>query len=130
MNGSFQGLSEIGQINVPVRDTSRAVAFYRDVLGMTFLFRAQDLAFFDCGGVRLLLDGGAEASGQTSSILYFRVDDIQGSTGALRSRGVEIRSEPHLIAKMPDHDLWMAFFMDSEGNTMALMAELHSSTSG
>ncbi len=118
------GLSTIGQIGVPVKDITRAVAFYRDVLGLPFLFQAGNLAFFDCDGTRLLLDGVEEAAGHASSILYFRVDDIEFATETLRMRGVEIVSEPHMIAKMPDHDLWMSFFLDSEGHTMALMAEV------
>ncbi|MCU0520822.1 MAG: VOC family protein [Anaerolineae bacterium] len=121
----FAGLSAIGQIAVPTADQDRAVAFYRDVLGLPFLFEVPNLAFFDCAGTRLLLDRGEPGSIQhRSSILYFRVDDIEVATTALRSRGVEITAEPHLIAKMPDHDLWMSFFLDSEGNTMALMAEV------
>lgn len=120
----FGGLTRIGQINIPVRDQARAVAFYRDVLGMPFLFEVPRLAFFDCGGIRLLLDvPEGEAPKHHGSILYFHVDDLGQATEALRERGVRITSEPHLIAPMPDHDLWMSFFEDSEGNTMALMAE-------
>ena len=121
----FEGLSAIGQIGVPIQDQERAVAFYRDVLGLPFLFQVPNLAFFDCAGTRLLLDCGEPgATEHRSSILYFRVADIEAPTEALRSRGVEITGEPHMIAKMPDHDLWMSFFLDSEGNTMALMAEV------
>lgn len=119
------GLHRIGQINIPVHDQGRAVAFYRDVLGMRFLFEVPNLAFFDCGGIRLLLDVPQDgASDRRSSILYFQVDDIRQDTEALQGRGVRITSEPHRIATMPDHDLWMSFFEDSEGNTMALMAEV------
>ena len=118
-------LSTIGQIAMVVKDLSRAVAFYRDVLGMKFLFQAPPaLAFFDCGGVRLMLDAAAEGEfNHPGSILYFKVDDIQMAYSDLKSRGVEFRDEPHLIAKMPDHELWMAFFRDGEGNTLALMHE-------
>ena len=123
-DGKAGGLSTIGQIGVPVKDITRAVDFYRDVLGLPFLFQAGNLAFFDCDGTRLLLDGVEEAAGHESSILYFKVDDIECTTEAIRARGAEITGEPHIIAKMPDHDLWMAFFLDSEGNTMALMAEV------
>lgn len=119
-------LSRLGQIAVTVRDLDRAVVFYRDVLGMKFLFQASPkLAFFDCGGIRLMLDVPEEAElDHPSSILYYKVDDIQGTWAALRDRGVDFRSEPHLIARMPDHELWMAFFRDSEGNTLALMSEV------
>jgi methylmalonyl-CoA/ethylmalonyl-CoA epimerase len=122
---AFDGLSIIGQIAVPIRDQERAVAFYRDALGLPLLFQVPNLAFFDCAGTRLLLDRGEPGSVQhRSSILYFRVADTEVATETLRSRGVEITSEPHMIAKMSDHNLWMSFFLDSEDNTMALMAEV------
>jgi len=119
-------LFDIGQIAVPVRDLDRAVAFYRDTLSMRFLFRVPaGLAFFDCHGVRLMLsvpEGGTDV--QRSSIIYYKVGDIRDSTQRLKQRGVAFQSDPHLIAKMPDHELWMAFFHDSEGNTLALMSEV------
>ena len=119
------GLAQIGQINVRVLDLPRAIAFYRDALGMKFLFDVPRMGFFDCAGVRLLLALPEDAAeDHPSSTLYFKVDDIQAATAALRDRSVKIISEPHLIAKMPDHDLWMSFFEDSEGNTMALMSEV------
>jgi methylmalonyl-CoA/ethylmalonyl-CoA epimerase len=121
----FPGLTQIGQINVPVHDLPRAIAFYRDALGMKFLFEVPRMGFFDCAGVRLLLAlPEDEGDHHPSSVLYFKVDDIQGATASLRDRSVKITSEPHLIARMPDHDLWMSFFEDSEGNTMALMSEI------
>jgi len=118
--------SSIGQIAVVVQDLDRAVAFYRDTLGLRFLFQAPPkLAFFDCGGVRLMLDVPEEEEfKRSSSIFYFKVDDIQGTWATLRDRGVEFRDEPHMIARMPDHELWMAFFRDGEGNTLALMSEV------
>ncbi len=118
--------SRIGQIAVVVQDLDRAVAFYRDTLGMRFLFQAPPkLAFFDCGGVRLMLDVPEEAEfNHPASILYYKVEDIQGTWAALRGRGVEFRDEPHLVARMPDHELWMTFFRDTEGNTLALMSEV------
>ena len=119
------GLAQIGQVNVRVHDLPRAIAFYRDALGMKFLFDVPRMGFFDCAGVRLLLALPEDAAeDHPSSTLYFKVDDIQAATAALRDRSVKIISEPHLIAKMPDHDLWMSFFEDSEGNTMALMSEV------
>ena len=119
------GLSRIGQIAVPVEDLERAIAFYRDRLGMRFLFRAPGgLAFFDCGGVRLLVEVPAdEEFRHPGSPLYFTVGDIDEAWAELNQRGVRFRGEPHLIAKMPDHELWMAFFDDGEGNTHALMHE-------
>lgn len=123
--GDF-GLGRIGQIAVPVADVDRAIEFYRDVLGMRFLFRAPPgLAFFDCGGVRLLLDAPAGATGAGSaSVIYYIVPDIDAAFETLKSRGVGFEAGPHLIAKMPDHDLWMAFFRDPDGNLLALMSEV------
>ena len=119
-------LSTIGQIAVPVRDLDRAVAFYRDVLGLRFLFQAPPgLAFFDAGGVRLLIERPLNQEfAHHSSVLYFKVNDIQAMHREMLARGVAFRDEPHLIAKLPDHDLWMAFFSDNEGNTHALMSEV------
>ena len=119
------GLSAIGQIAVNAHDIPRAVQFYRDTLGMRLLFEAPPkMAFFDCAGVRLMLSLPETAEyDHPSSVLYFRVDDIDQSYASLKERGVSFVGEPHLIARMPDHELWMAFFKDSEGNTHALMAE-------
>jgi catechol 2,3-dioxygenase-like lactoylglutathione lyase family enzyme len=118
-------LSTIGQIAMPVKDLSRAIEFYRDRLGMHFLFQAPPgLAFFQCGSIRLLVEVPAEQEFQhPGSPLYFVVDNIDVAYADLRDRGVRFRGDPHLIAKMPDHELWMAFFDDEQGNTHALMHE-------
>lgn len=118
-------LSTIGQISMNARDITRATAFYRDVLGLRFLFSAGTMSFFDCGGTRLMLGlpSGPEYD-HPGSILYFTVDDIAATHDALAARGVPFRSAPHLVARLPDHELWMAFFGDTEGNTLALMAEV------
>ena len=119
------GLTRIGQVAVPVADIDRAVAFYRDVLGMRFLFQAPPgLGFFDCGGVRLMLDAPARAQAGSGSVLYYVVGDLQAAFKTLSARGVAFEAKPHLVAKMPDHELWMAFLKDSEGNTLALMSEV------
>jgi methylmalonyl-CoA/ethylmalonyl-CoA epimerase len=125
VNADF-GLNEIGQIAVPVSDLDRAIAFYRDVLGMRFLFRAPPgLGFFDCNGVRLLLDAPAKANSENfSSIIYYKVPDLQVAFEALSERGVVFEEEPQLVAKMPDHELWMAFFRDPDSNLLALMSEI------
>jgi methylmalonyl-CoA/ethylmalonyl-CoA epimerase len=119
------GLSRIGQIAMNARNLERAIRFYRDALGLPFLFQAPpQLAFFDCGGIRLLLDAPEDKEfDHPGSILYFSVDDIGAMHRTLVSRGVTFRKEPHLIAKLPDREVWMAFFDDTEGNTLALMAE-------
>ena len=119
------GLARIGQIAVPVHDLARAVRFYRDTLGMRFLFEAPGLAFFDCGGVRLMLSVPERPEfDHPSSIIYYKVDDIRAAYDTLRARGVEFDREPHVIAQLPSHDLWMAFFRDSERNVLALMSEV------
>ncbi len=120
------GLDRIGQIAVIARDVARATRFYRDVLGMRFLFDAPPgLAFFDCGGIRLMLSApegaGTEAA---SSILYFTVPDIHAAHKTLAARGVEFEHPPRVLASLPDHHLWMAFLRDSEGNLLGLMSEV------
>ena len=119
-------LLAIGQIAVPVKDLDRAVAFYRDSLRLRFLFRASPgLAFFDCGGVRLLIEVPEnESFRHPSSVLYFRVADIQAAYQRLTARGVQFLGEPHVIARLPTMTVWMAFYSDTEGNTHALMSEI------
>jgi methylmalonyl-CoA/ethylmalonyl-CoA epimerase len=120
------GINRLGQIAVNTKDVERAAAFYQDVLGLKLLFKAlPGLAFFDCGGVRLMLGGASEPEfDHPSSVLYFAVPDIQKAYGKLKECGVQLKDEPHLIASMPAHDLWMTFFHDSEGNLLALMSEV------
>lgn len=120
-------LSQLGQIAMNVADLERSVAFYRDTLQIPFLFQFPGLAFFDCGGVRLMItrpEGTEKPSG--NSVLYFKVQDIQAEAQALVSRGVKLDGEPHLVAKLPDHELWMVFFRDPDGNLLALMSEIRS----
>lgn len=119
------GLSRIGQIAVPVSDLQAAMVFYRDILGMRFLFHAPpDLAFFDLNGIRLMLDGPAKALAGSSSVIYYKVPDIHAAFDTLSSRGVQFETRPHLVVKMPDHDLWMAFLRDPDNNLLALMSEV------
>src|SRR5580658_4625932 len=108
-------LSQLGQIALNVEDLERAVTFYRDTLQVPFLFQFPGLAFFDCGGVRLMLslpEGGDGKLYGRSSVLYFKVADIGAAAHELISRKVMFEQPPHLVAKLPDHDLWMAFFRD------------------
>jgi methylmalonyl-CoA/ethylmalonyl-CoA epimerase len=119
-------LSQIGQVFVNVKDLDRAIAFYRDVLGMTFLFTAPPgMAFFDCGGIRIML-GVADRPelNHPASIIYYKVDDIEKVAEIFKARGVEFILEPRLVAPMPTYDLWLADFKDSEGNILALMSEV------
>lgn len=123
MGAELQG---IGQIALTVQDLDRATAFYRDTLGLKYLFTAPPgMAFFDCGGVRLMLarPEGPETD-HAASIIYYRVGDIQATHARLADRGVKVLSAPHRVARLPDHDLWLADYRDSEGNTFALMHEV------
>lgn len=117
-------LGEIGQIALTVRDLERARNFYESVLGMQFLFEAGTMAFFQCGAVRLMLGVSEKAEPSHGTILYFRVADIQAAHAGLKTRGVTILQEPHLTARMKSHDLWLSFFNDPDGNTLALMGEV------
>jgi methylmalonyl-CoA/ethylmalonyl-CoA epimerase len=118
-------IANIGQMSIRVHDVPRAVAFYRDALGLDFLFDAGPLAFLTCGDVRLMLtQPERDEFDHPSSTLYFRVDDIQAAREELAGRGVEFEDEPHLIAKMPDHELWMTFFRDPDRNLQGLMSEV------
>ena len=118
------GLSRIHQISMRTHDVERAVHFYRDVLGLPFLFAAPPrLAFFDCAGVRLMLSTPEPGFDHPGSILYFAVDDIRQMHDTLASRGVAFRTEPHKIATLADREVWLADFEDTEGNTLALMSE-------
>jgi methylmalonyl-CoA/ethylmalonyl-CoA epimerase len=120
------GITKLGQIAINARDVERAAAFYQDTLGLKLLFKAPPgLAFFDCGGVRLMLSRAEKPEfDHPSSILYFAVPDIQSAHAQMKAGGVHFEDEPHFIAKMSDHDLWLVSFRDSEGNLMALMSEV------
>jgi catechol 2,3-dioxygenase-like lactoylglutathione lyase family enzyme len=119
------GLAQIGQIAIPVRDLQRAVDFYTNKLGMAYLFTASNLAFFDCGGIRLMLSVPEAAEfDHPSSVIYFRVATIDTAYQTLVARGVQFEDRPHLIANMDTYDLWMAFFRDSEQNLLAIMSEV------
>jgi predicted enzyme related to lactoylglutathione lyase len=119
------GITNIGQISIIVKDVERATAFYRDVLGLPLLFTVPSMAFFDCGGVRLMLGTASSPEyDHPSSILYFRISDIQAGYKRLVENRVDIVAPPRLIAPMPTHDLWMTAFRDSEGNIHQLMSEV------
>jgi methylmalonyl-CoA/ethylmalonyl-CoA epimerase len=120
------GITRLGQVAINAKDVERAAAFYAEKLGLKLLFKAPPgLAFFDCGGVRLMLDRAEKPEfDHPSSVLYFAVPDIQAAYAKLKESEVRFEDEPHLIARMPTHDLWMTFFRDSEGNLLALMSEV------
>lgn len=119
------GISRLGQVAINAHDVDRAVSFYRDNLGLPLLFTTGNLAFFDCGGVRLMLDRAEKPEfDHPSSVLYFVVPDIERAHSQLKAKGVRFEDAPHVIARMPNHDLWMTFFRDSEENLLALMSEV------
>jgi methylmalonyl-CoA/ethylmalonyl-CoA epimerase len=117
-------ITSVGQIAVTVQDVARAVVFYRDVLGLKYLFETAGMAFFDCGGTRLMLTRPENPGSTYSSIVYYKTDDINAAALAMQAEGTKFEGAPHMIAKMPDHELWMAFLHDGEGNLLALMSEV------
>ncbi|KGJ96705.1 VOC family protein [Thalassotalea sp. ND16A] len=120
------GINSIGQIAIAVTDIKAALAFYQDTLGLTLLFEAPPgLAFFDCGGTRLMLTTlqGDEQDHRTS-VIYYKVDDISATTTQLTAKGVVFEREPQFVATMPDHQLWMGFLRDPDQNLVGIMAEL------
>ena len=123
---STPGITRLGQIHIRTHDVDRAAEFYEKTLGLKLLFKAPPgLAFFDCGGVRLMLDRPEQPEfDHASSILYFVVPDIHSAHAAMKEKSVRFEDEPHVIARMPDHDLWMTFFRDTEDNLLALMREV------
>jgi methylmalonyl-CoA/ethylmalonyl-CoA epimerase len=119
-------LNQIGQIFVNAKDLDRAIKFYRDLLGMTFLFEAPpQMAFFDCGGIRIMLGVPDKAElDHPASVIYYKVEEIERVYETFKAAGVEFIVAPHLVAQMPTYDLWLADFRDSEGNILALMSEV------
>jgi methylmalonyl-CoA/ethylmalonyl-CoA epimerase len=115
----------VGQLAVPVADLERSLGFYRDILGLRFLFRAPPgLAFLQCGEVRLMLSQRAPGAPEAGAgVVYYRVPDLDASYTALRERGVQFVDQPHRIARLADHELWMVFLRDPDEHLLALMAE-------
>jgi methylmalonyl-CoA/ethylmalonyl-CoA epimerase len=124
--------AKVAQLLVPIEDFEKGVAFYRDVLGLPFLFAAPpQMAFFNCGGVRLLV--GVMPAGQNAqrgSAIYFQVPDIHAVHGSLKSKGVAFRADPHIVHRTPNSELWLAEFADPDGNQLALMSELPTKAAG
>jgi catechol 2,3-dioxygenase-like lactoylglutathione lyase family enzyme len=123
MSNDSVALESVGQISIIVKNVERARNFYRDTLGLKFLFEFPGMAFFDCGGVRLYL-APAEKPDLGTSILYYRVVDIRAAAAALETRGVVFLQQPAKVHEDARHELWLAFFKDSEENTAALMSEV------
>jgi methylmalonyl-CoA/ethylmalonyl-CoA epimerase len=120
-------IAGIAQVAVVVHDMQKAIAFYRDALGLTLLFDVPSAAFLDCGGVRLMLalpEAAHPELNHPPSILYFKVDDIQGASATLKQRGVRLEGEPHAVGKMGETEVWIAHFYDQENNLHALTSEI------
>lgn len=120
---TYDAQMTIGQIELAVRDLDGAVEFYRDKAGLRLIFASSRMAFFDCGGVRMALGRVEDDRPPANSTIYFRVSDIDAAAAELKSRGIAFEREPHLVAHLPSHDLWMAFLRDPEGNKAGLMCE-------
>jgi catechol 2,3-dioxygenase-like lactoylglutathione lyase family enzyme len=122
---AFDGLGAIGQIHVSVTDLDRAISFYHETLGLPLLFRVseQPMAFLDAGGVRLYLGVPESPASRSSPLLYFRVPDIQAAYESLSDRGVRFEGQPHVVHRSEQTELWIAFFADPDGTTLALMEE-------
>lgn len=116
----------VAQLLIPVSDFDKGMSFYRDILGVPFLFAAPpQMAFFNCGGVRLLV--GVMPEGQTAqrgSAIYFQVSDIGAVFSTLKDQGVAFRAEPHVVHRSPKSELWLAEFADPDGNQLALMSDV------
>ena len=126
MTASTIQISAIGQIGVPVHDLDKSTAFYRDILGMKFIFQVPNMmSFFDCGGIRIMLAIPTSSEyDHPSSIIYYRVDDIHSTFATLKERGVHFIQNPHSIGQMGNVDVWMAFFKDVDSNTLAIMSDI------
>ena len=120
-----QLLQQVGQIGIPVKDLDRAMTFYSDTLGLPLLFQTDRMAFYDLNGLRIMLSlPEKEEFAHTSSVLYYQVKDIQDACKKLSAKGTAFSGEPHVVTRMDNIETWMAFFTDSEGNTMALVSEV------
>ena len=117
-------LQDVAQIAFTVQDLAEAKIFYKDVLELNFLFDAGSMAFFQCGAVRLMIGEAEKPSISEGTIVYFRVADLDITAHLLESRGISFVQQPHLVARMKSHDLWMAFLKDPAGNTLGLMSEV------
>jgi methylmalonyl-CoA/ethylmalonyl-CoA epimerase len=117
-------LQEVAQIAFTVQNLAVAKTFYQDVLELKFLFETGSMAFFQCGSVRLMIGEAGKPSVSEGTIVYFRVTDLEVTANLLKSRGISFVQQPHLVARMKSHDLWMAFLKDPAGNTLGLMSEV------
>ncbi|MBM7587109.1 putative enzyme related to lactoylglutathione lyase [Bacillus pakistanensis] len=118
-------IEKVGQIGIPVKDLNKAISFYKDVLELQLLFNTDNMAFFECNGIRLLLSLPEKGEfAHSSSVIYFQIDNIKEKYQELIKKGVSFIDEPHIVAKMGQTETWMTFFKDTDGNTHALMSEV------
>jgi methylmalonyl-CoA/ethylmalonyl-CoA epimerase len=115
---------KIGQIAITVSDLSRAKSFYQNTLGMSFLFDAGTMSFFQCGDIRFMIGAAEQPAPRGGTILYFKVQNIHQTYALLKEQDVEFPQPPHLVARMPDHELWIAFLKDPDENVLAMMSEI------
>lgn len=115
---------KIGQVALTVTDLERSRNFYRDTLGMRFLFDAGNMAFFQCGETRFMIGASSKPAASEGTILYFMVTDIQAAHAYLKQQNVEFVQEPHLVAHIETHDLWIGFLKDPDGNVLGMMSEI------
>ena len=117
-------LTGVMQLAIPARDIERATAFYRDKLALQLLMNGPNMAFLDCGGIRIYLDAnpGTVEAGK-NSMIYFRTGNVEQAHAAFRQRGVAIHQSPHIIATLPDRDVWLMWIRDSEENLLGVMEE-------
>lgn len=122
--GEMLALGEVAQVAVTITNIDASTNFYRDTLGLNHMFTAGNMAFFDCGNLRLLLglaEDGKQATG--GSVLYFRVSDIEAAYNALVANEVQIERPPTATHRTEEYELWLAFFRDPDGNLLALFEE-------
>ncbi|KMY28969.1 glyoxalase [Lysinibacillus xylanilyticus] len=118
-------IKKIGQIGVPVKDLNRAIDFYKEKLDLSLLFNTNNMAFFECNGLRLMLTlPEKEEFALLSSVIYYEVSNIKDTYERLLGKEVTFIDEPHVVAKMGQTETWMVFFKDTEDNTLALMSEV------
>lgn len=116
--------ASIGQLLIPVANLEPAVTFYRDILGLQYLFTAPpQMAFFRCGDIRLLVGVPAPGQMHRSSTIYFQVADIQAVFQTLLGRGVKFATAPHIVHRTPSSELWLAEFTDPDSNQLSLMSQ-------
>lgn len=121
---SHPNVGGLAQVAISVRDLDASLVFYRDVLGLRFLFRAPpSLAFLQCGSTRIMLSAQAGEEPASHPILYYDVPDLQRALAAIRNHDVPVRAEPHVVARLDTAEIWLALVEDPDGHLVGLMSE-------